>query len=114
MTGQTIWGERTPMGYWTDVDFASAYVLIAHDFGGQSIAGRLDYFEVTDRSFVVDDNNDEQGWAATAAYQLMLSPQARLAFEGLHVSSDRPTRADLGIATEQDETTLQSSLKLSF
>ena len=70
MSGRTIWGYRTPMGYWVDVDFNSAYVLLARDFDVHRVAGRLDYFEIGDRSFVDIDNNDEEGWAATAAYQL--------------------------------------------
>ena len=115
MRGETIWGMSDPVfGYWTDVDFTAGYLLIAHDFGRQSLAARLDLFEVTDNSYQAVDNNDEEGWAATAAYQFHLTPAMRLAFEGLHVSSDRPTRTDQGLAPRQEQTTVQSSLKFSF
>lgn len=114
MSGRTIWGRRTPMGYWVDVDFHSAYALLARDFDRHRIAGRLDYFEIGDRSFVVTDNNEEEGWAATATYQFELTPSLRLAVEALHVASDRPSRADQGLDPSQTQSTLQTSIELSF
>jgi hypothetical protein len=114
MTGQTVWGYLTPMGYWTDVDFRAAYVLLARDFGRHSIAGRLDVFEVIDRSFEIWDNNDEDGWAATAAYRIDVTPRLELAVEGLHIASQRPARIDQGVADEQAQSQLQTSLRFSF
>jgi hypothetical protein len=114
MSGRTIWGERTPMGYWVDVDFNAAYALLAHDIGRHSVAGRVDYFEIGDNSFADIDNNDEEGWAATATYQFELSPEVRLAVEGLHVSSDRPSRVYQALDPEQAQTVLQTSVELSF
>ncbi len=114
MSGRTIWGERTPMGYWVDVDFHAAYAMLARDIGRHRLAGRVDYFGIGDNSFTISDNNDEEGWAATASYQLELSHTVRLAVEGLHVSSDRPSRTDQGLDPEQDQSVLQTSLKLSF
>jgi hypothetical protein len=115
MTGQTIWGRRTPRGYWVDVDFAAAYLLVAHDFGPHTVTGRFDYFQTTDRSFTdLRRNNDEDGWSATAAYQIALLPTLRFALEGLHVQSERSSRADIGLSPEQQQTQLQSSLKYEF
>ncbi|MGQ0531788.1 MAG: hypothetical protein ACT4OF_03740 [Caulobacteraceae bacterium] len=114
MSGRTIWGHLTPMGYWVDVDFNSAYVLVARDIDAHRIAARLDYFEIGDRSFIVIDNNDEEGWAATATYQFELTPSLTLAVEGLHVSSDRPSRANQGLDPDQTQSTLQTSLALAF
>jgi hypothetical protein len=114
MSGQTVWGMRTPMGYWTDVRFHSGYVLLAREFGRHEFAGRLDYFQVDDRSFAATNNNDDEGWAATAAYQFEVTPDVRLALEGLHISSERPARLDQGIDPQQDQTLLQTSLKVSF
>ena len=115
MTGQTVWGYNIPgFGYWMDQDFGAAYVLLAHDFGEQTISGRLDYFEISDNNPTPAPNNDENGWAATADYQIALSRQMRLAFELLHVSSERQTRVDQGVARQQDQTTLQSSLRYGF
>jgi hypothetical protein len=114
MSGRTIWGERTPMGYWVDVDFSSAYVLLARDFDVHRLAGRLDYFDIDDNSFVASDNNDEEGWAVTASYQFELTPSMRVGIEGLHVSSNRPSRANQGLDPDQAQSTLQTSLEVSF
>jgi hypothetical protein len=81
---------------------------------GGVYAGRLDYFETTDRSNFGLDNNDETGWAATLTYRRPLNERATLVFEGLHVESDRTARADVGLEPEQDQTMLQTALQLAF
>ena len=114
MTGQTLYGRPTPMGYWVDMDFAAAYALVTHREGRQTYAGRVDLFETTDRTFTGLDNNDEEGWALTGAYRFALRPNVTLAFEGMHVRSDRPSRADVGLDPEQSQTTLQTALQLAY
>lgn len=115
LAGRTVWGQATPVGYWVDVDFASAYVLLSHRHDAHTFTGRLDYFETTDNSFADPlDNNDEDGWAATLDYLYQINPHARLGFEFLHVSSDRPARFDQGADPAQNQDTLQSSLRVSF
>lgn len=114
MSGRTVWGMQTPMGPWVEVDFHAGYVLLAHEFGRHEVAGRLDYFQVDDQSFAATDNNDEDGWAATAAYQIELRPTVRLAIEGLHIASERPARADQGLEPDQDQSMLQTSVRFSF
>jgi hypothetical protein len=115
MTGQTVYGMNVaPIGYWVDMDFSSAYVLLAHDIGAQTIAGRIEMFDTDDKSFTGVDNNNEQGWALTGAYRIALAANMTLAFEGLHVESERPARTDQGLDPAQKQTTLQSALQLSF
>jgi len=114
MTGRTVWGRLTPFGYWVDVDFNSAYVLLARDLGDNLLSGRVDYFAIGDNNGSGPFSWEEEGWAATAAYQIRLSPEMRLAFEGMHISSDRPNRADQGLAADQEQNQLQTSLKVSF
>ena len=115
MMGQTIYGRRMASGYWVDMDFASAYVLMSHETGSGGVyAGRFDYFETTDRSNFGLDNNDETGWVATLAYRRPLNERATLVLEGLHVESDRAARADVGLEPEQAQTTLQTALQLAF
>ena len=114
MTGQTIWGQLTPMGYWTDVDFSAGYVLLTHEFDGQALTGRVDLFQVTDRSFMEYDNNSEDGWAITGAYRIDVAPRLSVMVEGVHVSSQRPARADAGVDVEQGQSSLQTALRYSF
>lgn len=114
MSGQTLYGRRTPMGYFVDMDFASAYLALSHEMESGVVAGRFDYFETRDESFTGLDNNDEEGWAATLAYRRPVSENATLVIEGLHIESDRPSRADIGDDPEQQQTTLQTALQLAF
>ncbi|MBL8551771.1 MAG: hypothetical protein JNJ73_17415 [Hyphomonadaceae bacterium] len=114
MTGQTVWGNLTPRGYWSDVDFSAAYALLARDFGAHTLSARMDVFSVDDNSRANPADNGEEGWALTAAYLVDLWASTRLAFEGLHVASDRPGRVNIGAAPQQRQTTVQSSLKMSF
>ncbi|HVY02090.1 MAG TPA: hypothetical protein VG983_00420 [Caulobacterales bacterium] len=114
MNGRTRWGQPTAQGYWSDLDFTAAYALVTHDIGANTITARWDYFDLRDRSGFDPADNGETGWAATAAYIAPLSPSWRLAFEAMHVSSDRPERDEIGLAPRQRQSILQSSLKFSF
>ena len=90
----------------------AAVAFVSRELGGGKITGRADWFETRDNSFVERDNNNEQGWAATLAYKRPLAGFADLIVEVLHVSSDRPARAsNAGIAPEQDQTLLQTSVR---
>lgn len=112
MWGNTLVGPDTPMGIPVDVDFITAYLLVSREVGGGKLTARADWFETRDNSFVARDNNNEQGWAATLAYKRPLVDFADLIVEVLHVSSDRPARAsNAGIAPEQDQTLVQTSVR---
>lgn len=112
MWGNTLVGPDTPMGIPVDVDFTTAFVLVSRELGGGKLTARADWFETRDNSFVDRDNNNEQGWAAMLAYKRPLVQFADLIVELLHVSSDRPARAsNAGIAPEQDQTLLQTSVR---
>jgi hypothetical protein len=97
-----------------DASFDAAYLLASQQIGRELVTGRVDWFDVRDNSFRILDNNDERGWAVTAAWRHPLSKHAALFFEALHVRSDRPARAYLGQQPEQVQTTLQSALRLTF
>jgi hypothetical protein len=114
MSGRTVWGMQTPIGPWVDVDFHAGYVLLAREFGRHQLAGRVDYFQIDDETFAAFDDNAEEGWAATAAYQFEVTEDVSLSVEGLHISSERPARIDQGVSPEQNQSLLQTSLKVSF
>ena len=113
MWGNTLVGPDTPFGIPVDVDFTTAYLLVGRTIGAGKLTMRGDWFETRDNSFVADDNNNETGWSAALAYKRPLIDFADVIVEVLHVSSDRPARAtNAGIAPEQDQTMVQTSLRL--
>ena len=120
MLGHTKMGFPEPgHAEWLDLDFSSAYLMASHDFGRSGVTGRIEYFATRDRNFdpVVDDpedNRGEHGWAITAAYRYELTRKARLTLEALHIHSRRPSLDEYGFEPLQDQTLVQSSVRLSF
>ena len=114
MNGETLMGFRTPYGLWLDMGFSSAYLLAQRDVGEHTLSARLDWFETRDRTFQAADNNDEDGWALTGAWRQRLTPHADVLVEAMHVASSRPSRTLTGEAAEQDQTVLQTALRLRF
>jgi hypothetical protein len=114
MNGETLMGYRMPGGLWFDMGFRSAYVLATHRLGSDAISGRIDWFRTTDRSFRALDDNAEDGWALTAAWRHRLMPHADLIFEAQHVDSRRAARVLAGEAPRQNQTVLQTALRLNF
>ena len=112
MRGSTYEGFETTQGYWLDVDFSSAYLLATRSYGKASVSARVDWFDTVDNSFVLRDNNNEHGWAYTAAWRYDFNPKVTLMFEALHVTSGRYARHYVGEDPRQNQTTVQSSLRL--
>jgi hypothetical protein len=114
MNGETLMGYRMASGHWVDMGFHAAYLLVARSYGEHALSGRVDWFETNDRTFREVDNNDEEGWALTGAWRHRLAPWADVITEVQHVSSKRPSRALAREAAKQDQTVLQTALRLSF
>jgi hypothetical protein len=114
LNGETLMGYRTPGGLWVDMGFHAAYVLARRQIGEDAISGRLDWFETNDRTLQDLDDNDETGWALTAAWRKRLAPHADLLFEAQHVASRRPARALAAEPALRTQTSLQTALRLSF
>ncbi|HTK36563.1 MAG TPA: hypothetical protein VL358_14930 [Caulobacteraceae bacterium] len=115
ITGRTLEGYPTPQGIWIDVTFSSAYVLATHSFGATSLTGRIDWFDTVDQTYVQRDNNNEWGWAYTAALRRDLTPKVAVLVEVVHVDSARYAREYVGVDDDkQTQTTVQSSLRLRF
>jgi hypothetical protein len=114
MSGETLMGYRVAGGHWVDMGFHAAYLMASRAYGDNQLSARADWFETNDRTYKVADNNDETGWALAAAWRQHLNDHASLMFEALHVSSDRPARVLAGVTPKQDQTVLQSALRLSF
>jgi hypothetical protein len=116
MKGETLMGFRFqgtgPI--WVDAGYRAAYVLVRRQVGEDALSGRLDWFEVTDRSTRPPDNNAEDGWAATAAWGHRLVDHLDLIVEAQHVRSDRPYRVWAYERPQQSETVLQTAVRVSF
>jgi len=116
MKGETLMGfrfqGRGPI--WLDVGYRSAYVLVRREVGDDVLSLRLDGFETTDRSALPPDDNTEDGWAATLAWRRPLADHLALIVEGQHITSDRPSRTYAGEPPKDDETLLQTALRVSF
>ena len=116
MTGETKFGfpyqGNGPL--WVDVDFHAAYLLAQRRVGDNTLSGRIDGFSVDDKTLKAIDNNAEHGWAATIAWRRPLTAHADLMLEGLHVDSNRPSRAYGGVAPKQSQNVLQAALRLAF
>ena len=82
--------------------------------GDDAVSGRMDAFRTRDRTFRSLDDNQENGWAATASWLHRLAPHADLIVEAQHVASKRDARRLVGEDPKQDQTVLQSALRLSF
>jgi hypothetical protein len=114
MSGETIMGYRKPVDQWFDMGFRSAFVLATHKLGDDAISGRVEWFDTDDRSFVSLDDNNEKGWALTAAWRHRLVPHADVVVEAQRIASDRPSRVLAHDSAKQDESVLQAALRLSF
>jgi hypothetical protein len=113
--GNTLVGPDTPYGVPVDVDFAAAYLLLSRTLGGGRLSARGDWFETHDNSFVASDDNNEHGWAGTLAYKHPVTHFADVIVELLHVESERPARlANAGVAPQQNQTQLQTALRVGF
>ena len=114
MTGRTVTGFVTPIGWRVDATFEAAYLLLSRRLGADLVTGRVDSFAVHDHTFVALDNNNDRGWAVTADYRHPITDHLTALVEVLHVASDHPSRAYVAQARQQTQTTLQTALKLTF
>jgi hypothetical protein len=97
-----------------DVDFKSAYVLVSHDFGRDTLSARVDAFETVDEAPQSPAPLGERGWAVTADWRRPLTRRLDLRVEVSHVASNRPSRIVGGEDPFQAQTQVQSSLRLTF
>jgi hypothetical protein len=114
MKGETLMGYPYDGQIWIDVGYAAAYASVRRQVGEDAVTGRIDLFRTTDRTLQAIDDNREHGWAATAAWRHKLADHLDLIAEGQHIHSWRPYRAYAGQAPTQDETLLQTALRVSF
>ena len=79
-----------------------------------SISGRVEGFSTRNHGSEVTAEDDEHGWAVTAAGKRALGPNLFALVELLHVDSRRDARRRVGLAPRQAQTQLQTSLRLRW
>jgi len=116
MTGRTEMGflDPTEGRRNLDVDFDAGYVLATKVFDRYRLSARYDWFSTHDNSFLIIDNNNEDGTAITLAFATKLAKKSTVILEYLHVKSDRLARNNLGFAENQSNDLLQISFRQRF
>ena len=115
MTGLTEMGGNTPAGRpMASVRFNTVYAMVVKTIEQHQVSARADWFEAKDRSLIIEDNNNENGYALMAAYGYQFDQYQRLMAEVLHVNSKRENRVDLGLPVRSKATQLQLSYRVIF
>jgi hypothetical protein len=115
LKGQTRMGRAPSGDALVDNDFCALFGMASLEAGRHRLSVRFDDFSVTDRDRMqVEDPNGEEGQAWTAAWSLKTGDAHRLPVEVVHVDSDRPVRAALGLPVNEKETQAQASFRLRF
>lgn len=113
MYGTTQMGFKEGGVYWVDTLYRSAYLLVAHEIGKGEISGRAEFFGTRERGSEMDPGEENQnGWALTAAARWSFTDFLTGFLEVLHVRSDRGARARLGLPPTESQTVLQASVRV--
>ncbi len=114
MRGETLMGYSNAHGVWVDTGFEAAYVAATRSWGPGSATARLDHFSISDRTNKSVDNTAEHGWSALAAYRWDLRPDTQIVFEAMTIQGVRPSRRQLGLSPDYDQTVLQTAYRRQF
>ena len=122
--GQVLKGESYYGGYgpglrFVDVKFASAYLLVTRRFGRSRFTVRADWFDVQDQldylgGAYAESARDERGKAGTVDYAYALTHHLSLWLEGMHVWSNHPSRAMIGLPPTETQNVLRVALRASL
>lgn len=118
MTGTTIMGFTPPNATveWIDTRFRSAFALLTHQIGSGAVSARVDWFDTKERgSRMSPAEENEDGWALTAAVRRPVWERFTLFVEALHVESTRGARMTrLAIPAKESQTVLQAALRFRW
>ena len=111
--GTTIMGFRGAGGVrWIDMHYRSAFLLGTRQLSKGSVSGRIEAFSTRNHGSRVLSDDDETGWAATAAARWPLMRHATLLAEALHIDSRREARLREGLDPHQNQN--QNVLRLTL
>lgn len=111
--GTTMMGFRGPGGArWTDMRYRSAFLLGTRQISTGSVSGRIEAFSTRNHGSRIVSDDDETGWAATAATRWPLMRHMTMLAEALHIDSRRDARLREDVNPRQSETILRLTLRL--
>jgi len=111
--GTTIMGLLGADGRrWIDMRYRSAFLLGTRQLSKGSVSGRIEAFSTRNHGSRVLSDDDETGWAATAAARWPLMRHATLLAEALHIDSRRNARLREGLDPHQNQNVLRLTLRL--
>ncbi len=119
LVAQALTG-RTRMGFveggrrWVDTRFRSAFVSASKAIGKGNALVRIEGFDTRNRGTLLTAEDDEHGWAATAAGKRPFGKHMTALVEVLHIASRRDARLRVGIDPRQVQTVVQASLRLRW
>jgi hypothetical protein len=118
LTVQAIDGT-TVMGFpgaghvrWIDMRYRSAFLLATRQLANGSVSGRMEAFSTRNHGSEVVSDDDETGWAATAAMRWSLMRHATVLGEALHIHSRRDAFARESESPRQNQNILRLTLRL--
>lgn len=118
MTGTTIMGFTPPNATveWIDTRYRSAFALLSHQIGAGAVSGRIEAFDTEERgSRMAPAEENEDGWAATAAVRWPVHDRVTLFVEALHIESTRGARETrLALPAKESQTVLQGALRFRW
>jgi len=116
--GTTIMGFTFGPGTrrWVDMRYRSAFLLATRKvtMGAVTgtVSGRIEAFDTRNRGSAVHGDDDETGWAATAAARWPLFRYATVLAEALRIDSRRDARLRESVAPRQHQNILRLTLRL--
>ncbi|MCB1184586.1 hypothetical protein KDM41_14240 [bacterium] len=115
MPGVTYMG-RKPDGenVAVDVHYETAFLLARYGTGPWHFSARAESFAVEDETYLVEDDNSEDGKAFCFAVARDFGPRDRVLVEILRLDSERPARATIGYDPQQDQTIVQAAYRKRF
>ena len=114
--GTTLMGFHRNGARWVDMHFRSAFLLatrqVAIGTKAGSVSARIEAFGTHNHGSLVLSDDDESGWAATAATRWPLLPYASLFAEALHIDSRRDARLREQVSPRQQQNVVRLTLRL--
>ncbi len=114
LRGHTVMGLESTHEIAVDMRFRAAYAMVTRRLDHGSISARIDLFDTSNRGTILMRDDDEDGWALTAAARRNLGKNFEVLAELLHVKSTRGARSRIGISPQQTQNQSQISMRLHW